>query len=197
MSQKLIYSESFLEFIKNSKCKVAKFMFRLYIKSYKYNCLLLTTNEINYLTFRTDGTISYLPTGKDHLIKGDGTWQREGRQNGKPSKVIRKIFSKKALGFFKDEDFECFTNEYKANFNEGGYKLALLDNSQICRTYNDNRAEGGGSLNGSCMNGDSDYLEIYTRCSKLSILTLRDKNNFLCGRALIWARDGYRDNCKP
>lgn len=182
--KKVIYSSSFIEFLRNSDCKVAKFLYRLNRKRYSPN--LLTIDEINFLTFRKDGTISYLPSGKEIVYNTDGEWSKEGRQNGKPSKVIRKIFSQRALSMFKDADFECFTNAYKANFNDAGYTFELLQSSEIPGVYDMDRATGEGSLNNSCMNGDTDYLDIYKKCKVLQILTLKDTNGLLCGRSLVW-----------
>lgn len=182
--EKIIYSKSFVEFLKNSDCKIAQILYRLHNKHYE--SLILTSAEINYLTFRNDGTISYLPAGKELKYNDDGQWAREGRQNGKPAKVIRKLFSDRVKKLFKDADFECFTNAYKANFNEDGYCFELLPNKQIPSVYEMERAIGEGSLNNSCMNGDSEYLEIYANCDKLQILILKDKNGLLCGRSLVW-----------
>lgn len=181
----ITYSKSFLDFIKNSDCKIAKILFRLTKK--RYEPLMITNKDIDYITFRTDGTISYLPAGKEHKVNEEtGDWLRDGRQNGKPSKVIKKLFSERAAKYFKDADFECFTNAYKAEFNEGGYKFSLLTHTQIPCVYEMERKTGDGSLNNSCMNGDSEYLDIYKYCKQLSILILKNNADELCGRALIW-----------
>lgn len=181
----ITYSKSFLDFIKNSDCKIAKILFRLTKK--RYEPLMVTNKDIDYITFRIDCTISYLPAGKEHKVNEEtGDWLRDGRQNGKPGKVIKKLFAARVQKYFKDADFECFANSYKANFNEGGYKFELLKNTDIPDVYEMDRADGDGSLNNSCMNGDSGYLDIYKYCKKLSILTLKNTDDLLCGRALIW-----------
>jgi len=181
---KIIYSKSFIEFLRNSDCKIAQILYRLHNKS--YDSLILVSDEVNFLTFRNDGTISYLPAGKEMKYNNDGNWARDGRQNGKPSKVIRKIINKRVWHLFKDSDFECFTNAYKANFNEDGYNFELLSNNHIPDVYEMDRGEGEGSINNSCMNGDSEYLGIYKNCNKLQILILKNKDGLLCGRSLIW-----------
>jgi len=182
----VIFSKSFVEFLKNSDCKIAQILYKLNRKS--YDSLILTSAEINYLTFRNDGTISYLPNGKELKYNDDGQWARDGRQNGKPAKIVRKLFTDRAIKLlqFKDADFECFTNAYKANFNEDGYIFELLPNNQIPSVYEMERGTGEGSLNNSCMNGDSEYLDIYKNCDKLQILILKNKNGLLCGRSLVW-----------
>jgi hypothetical protein len=180
------YSKSFYDFLQKSDNKIAKALTNAYYLRYKAYNLMITTSEVNYLTFRNDGTISFLPSGKEHLVNDDGTWKKENRQNGKPSKVIRKLFTDKALRLFKQSDFESFGNEYKAKFSTSGMEFKLLDNKQIPDVYEMDRGEGGGSLNGSCMNGDSEYLDIYKYCESLQILILVNKDGLLCGRSLVW-----------
>lgn len=178
------YSESFKKFLLNSDCKIAKILYRLNCK--RYDSILLTDKEINYITFRTDGTISFLPSGKEHFTTDTGEWKRENRQNGKPSKVIRKIMCKKMQSWFTDSDYESFANQYKANYCADGYKFELLNNNHIPDVYEMDMADGEGSIRGSCMNGDSKYLGIYKNCDKLQILILKNKEGLLSGRALVW-----------
>lgn len=181
----ITYSKSFLDFIKNSDCKIAKILFRLTKK--RYEPLMITNKDIDYITFRMDGTISFLPAGKEHKVNEEaGDWLRDGRQNGKPGKVIKKLFAARVQKYFKDADFECFANNYKANFSDNGYKFELLRNTNIPNVYKMDILDGQGSLNNSCMNGDTDYLDIYKCCQKLSILTLTNADGLLCGRSLIW-----------
>lgn len=181
----ITYSKSFLDFIKNSDCNIAKILFRLTKK--RYEPLMVTNKDIDYITFRMDGTISYLPAGKEHKVNEEtGDWLRDGRQNGKPGKVIKKLFAARVQKYFKDADFECFANNYKANFSDNGYKFELLRNTDIPDVYEMDILDGQGSLNNSCMNGNTDYLDIYKYCKKLSILTLTNADGLLCGRSLIW-----------
>jgi hypothetical protein len=128
-----------------------------------------------------------LPAGKEHLINDDnGDWKRDGRQSGKAAKVIKKLFCERFKKYLKEADFECFSNQYKAEYNEDGYTFDLRPNVEIPDVYDMGRKNGGGSLNSSCMNGDTEYLEIYKHCNSLQILTLTNANELLCGRALIW-----------
>lgn len=181
--QAIIYSNSFLEFLENSTNKVANVLYRLHNK--RYISGLITDNEINYITWRKSGLISYLPAGKEHKLTDCGEWARDGRQEGKPAKVIRKLFTERGLKLFKDIDFENFSNEYKAKYLSDNYKIELLSNKYIKDTYDMERKEGG-SLADSCMNDDSDYMDIYENCSSLEILRLTDTAGKLCGRSLVW-----------
>lgn len=183
------YSESFKQFLKNSDCKVANILHKInqkYETNHNFTSGLITDSKIDYVTFRTDGSISYLPKAKKHKVNDNGDWSREGRQNGAASKVIRKLFTKKGLTLLKDTDFECFSNNYKYNFNEEGYKFELLPNKEIKNIYDEELICVTGTLGGSCMNKETDYLDMYEACEDLQILVLRNKEENLCGRALLW-----------
>jgi len=187
MASFIHFSESFAAYLSQRRyeCKIAEIL--------HYNngeCDCVTDEQVNYLTFRNDGTISYLPAGKPHKVNEDtGDWLRDGRQNGKAAKVIRKLFTKECLLRFSDTDFEAFSNNYKSNFSEDGFELKLLDRSKIKDIYDMTIGEGEGCLSGSCMNGDSNYLDIYAACKDLSILALT-KGGKLYGRALVWKING-------
>jgi hypothetical protein len=184
-------SSSFCDFIEKNinENKVSKFLFKLgtmHARNYQLPYKLLTTNEIDYLTMRTDGTISYLPKGKPHLTNEEtGAWQRDGRQNGKPSKVIKKIFTPLALKMFNDTDFETFANLYKAESEAGQTTFEILDSIKINDVYDMDRSEGGAGLNNSCMNNNGNYMDIYNT-DKIKIIVLKNKAGKLCGRALLW-----------
>lgn len=179
------YSESFVRFLSESDCKVAKLLYRAHIDHYRAYSLFVSNKQIDYITFRNDGTVSFLPAGKPHLTNEDGVWKRDGRQQGKPGKVIMKLFTANALKILNSKDFECFTNQYKAEYNGDDYTFKLEPNKSIGRVYSMPRINAG-VLGDSCMNGDSEYMDIYTHCKHLSILTLLDKDEKLCGRALVW-----------
>lgn len=194
---KINFTDSFKQFLKDSKDKnsISRLLYNSQFNNYDYDNgvkfeftswnLLITTNEIDYITFRNDGTISYLPAGKEHVTNDNGNWAKDNRQSGKPSKVIRKLFTKKALSILKDKDFEQFTNLYKNNYSSDGYKLELKPNTEIANVYCMDRVNDG-TIGNSCMNGDSEYLDIYVNCEKLSILTLINRDGLLCGRSLVW-----------
>lgn len=165
--------------------------------------LMVTTEEVNYLTLRKNGTISFLPAGRELVYTAEGTWSREGRQEGKPSRVIRKLFTKKMLERFSEQDFEMFTNLYKANAtnddegnSEDGTWWELR--TDISRIYDEETVVAEcfrtGSLGESCMNGESRLTEFYDAVPGLKILTLWEKAvdndgytvDRLLGRALVW-----------
>ncbi len=186
------FSESFTRFLIDQEAKgsdVARLLLHArdrmpYWPAYQN---VLTNKEIDYLTLRNDGTISYLPAGKEHRVNPCGDWAREGRQNGKPGKIIRKIFTDKILRFIPAKSLEAFGNAYKAKSMNNGFHFEIRPNTEIKKVYCMARAEGEASLNGSCMNGDSDYLNIYAQHKKLRIVIMvHTESGDLCGRALLW-----------
>jgi hypothetical protein len=141
---------------------------------------MIRFDEINYLTLRGDGTISYLPKGNE-----DGRWARDGRQNGRPASIIKKVLTPKALKLFKDSDFESFANKYKSHTMCG--EISVLPASEIPDIYCYPLDECGGTLGSSCMNGDRSYVEIYQYVPKLRIACMfSEDGQRLRGRALLW-----------
>jgi hypothetical protein len=191
MANVVIFSETFKAFLRE-KSETSKVCNSLYLYSQNYKLksyeLMINPNEVNYITFRNNGLISYLPKGKEHLENESGTWKKENRQEGKPAKVIRKLFTDKAVKLFKEADLDCFNNLYKTYFNTE-LIFEMLNSSEISNVYAMQRKEGGGSLNSSCMHYKS-YFDIYENCKSLKILILKNKEGLLCGRALIWFVDG-------
>lgn len=191
--RKLIFSESFLSWLRDVKeeSRIARLI--MACLDFERSGLgklinhILTGEEISYITYRSDGTISYLPKGKEHKVTEDGKWSQEGRQNGKPAKVMRKIFSKTALKLFKETDFEVFNNKFRSRFSLDGYEFKVLPNVEIPSVYDMELEEGGSSLNGSCMKGHSEFMDLYATCKDLEIVILTNKETGeLAGRALLW-----------
>lgn len=179
---KPIISESFLSYLENRSTKMARYLYKCFTNP---NTNLLTDAEINYLTFRADGTISFLPKGSEHHITDEGLWSRTNRQTGKPSKIIKKIMKPKLLNLFSNKDFEAFHNNYKASGNSE-YEFILKDNTEIPDVY-DGQYCAAGTLGDSCMRNCGEYLRIYENCNKLKILTLISKESgIIHGRALVW-----------
>lgn len=190
----LIVSNSFYQFLIENKDsnRIARFLhsainYEMY--GYKAVKLMLTVDKINYLTLRDDGTLSYLPAGKEHIVTENGTWARSSRQNGSPGKMIRKVLTPKALKLFKDADFEAFANSYKAACDSECKRFEIWDNKRIPEAYDMKRESGGGTLNDSCMNGDGNYLDMYYYCPHARILVMLNSEGRLAGRALLWTVD--------
>ena len=184
-------SSSFRRFLDASESRVAQFINRaIYYQNScssrrnKWATLMITGTQVNYLTLRDDGTISYLPKGKDHVLTDDGRWARDNRQNGRPATIIKKVLTPNAVKLFSDKEFESFVNAYKSTCDAEQKHFEIR--TDIVEVYCMTRERGGGTLNDSCMNDDSDYLEMYNHVPGLRILCLLNKNNELAGRALLW-----------
>lgn len=187
-------SSSFSRFLDQSDNRLAQFLNRaLWYQGSRYAHrnlwakLMIKDDDVNYLTLRDDKTISYLPKGKEHVVTEDGRWARDSRQNGRPAAIIKKVLTKNALKLFKDSEFEAFVNAYKSECDKEAKTFVIKDNVDIPDVYCMSREYGGGTLGDSCMNGDSDLLDIYKYCPHLRILCLMNNEDKLAGRALLWS----------
>lgn len=192
MENQLIFSESFIDFLYkiSNESKIARLILACRQARrdgfyYLYNAAL-KMDEINYITYRNNGLISYMSTDRLQGFNDDGTWSREGRQEGRPARIMRRIFTNNALKCLKDSDFEIFNNKYKSQYSTDNFLFEVRPASDIPDVYCMNRMSGGSSLNGSCMNDDRAYLDIYKECKALEIVTLKNERGLLAGRCLLW-----------
>ena len=194
----LIVSKSFRQFLETTKDDNRISRILLNALDLQYNGvgkLALRTDEANYITMRRDGMISFMPAGKEQLFNDDHTWKIEGRQAGKPVKVIRKIFTEKLSKLLKDSDFEGFANKYKAKCT-GGFNFKVLPASQIGEVYDMSHGDYG-SLGQSCMKGRGKYFEMLFNCPDVQIVTLTKDDGTLMGRALLWQAKNQDGNVIP
>lgn len=162
-----------------------------------------TASEVNYLTMRGN-MISFLPAGKEHKVNEEGKWSRDGRQDGKPARVIRKIFPPELVShmYIIDAHYEKFSNYVSAYVGingdgDGGsdpvYKIAVCNGEFISEYYNHNANghDAGGNLTGSCMRHvESEYFDIYVyNPDTVSMAVCLDGHHKVHGRALIWKTD--------
>ena len=102
---------------------------------------------------------------------------------------------------FTDKDIEDFTNQYKATYDFAKDALKQFDivkGDKIAYWYDEeNYVDGGGSLNNSCMASvGSDYFDIYTQNSQVSLVILygdggsieseKYTDSKIKGRAILW-----------
>lgn len=190
----VFYSNSFMKMLReicDNGCRISNFL--IYHKSE------LDVSDINYLTMRGQ-LISFLPNGKEHRVNDDGRWIRDGRQEGKPARVIRKLFFDEFIEdrHITDSDFEKFTNNVRSYVlsngdGDGGdsdiVRLHVCNGDFIPHYYESELSSyAGGNLTGSCMSGKSDSLfELYRRNpNNVSMIVALDKDRMLVGRALLW-----------
>ncbi len=153
----------------------------------------LTTNEeIDYLSIRQDGTISYLPNGRLHIAE-HGVWKKDGRQTGKPASTIRRAMQDGAILELRDVDFERFANlvrGLKSGFNE----VVLVNGPDIYYWYLAKHSNGEELC--SCMDGEEnqDQLDLYAQNPReISLAVLLNAERKSLGRALVWVgHDGKK-----
>jgi hypothetical protein len=189
----LQFSESFREFLRDIKddCRVA----RLLLNAEKLSNAskgavldkLITTKEVNYITHRKNGMLSYMPAGREQKLNENGRWSLDGRQEGRPGKVMRRLFTKNALKVLKDTDFEVFSNKYRAKYSTDHITLKVYDSDMVGEIYDRSvEHDDGNPLASSCMRGDGNYMGIYECNPNVSILVAETANGKVAGRALLW-----------
>lgn len=164
----------------------------------------LRYDEVNYLTMR-GSLISYLPEGRPHLVNDDGRWCREGRQEGKPGRVIRKVLSDFLIDEYEIDDrvVENFSNlcvsYVMANGDDestaNAVNLYVVNGDFITLYYNGHNHSrlASGNLSGSCMAfKDPELFDIYAMNHDVcSMIVAIDGERLLAGRALLWKTDEH------
>ncbi len=122
------------------------------------------------------------------------------RNNIKIGRLARAILTAAKIPV-TDSELEQFTNLYKATYDFAKDALKQFDivqGEKIAHWYNEDQyVSGGGSLNNSCMASvDSDYFDIYTQNSQVSLVILysdngvidgdKYKSDLIKGRAILW-----------
>lgn len=146
----------------------------------------IVTDEVRALSVRRDVfEISFTPKGKDLLYSNRDTWSREGRQTGKPARIIKKLL----VYDYKERDIELFNNQLKAEIMCLG-DFQIVEGNDICHWYDcDNYYSLTGTLGNSCMKycECQSYFQVYKDLAKMLICV---KDNKLLGRAILWEIDG-------
>lgn len=177
------FSKSFADFINQTrdKSKVSKYLHD-YMWDHKIVCRHIKADKINYLTFRKDGTISYLPIGRELKYTDNGEWARDGRQEGKPAKTITQIMSSAMLKAVTSRDLEIFSNLYKGQAT-ALYTIRETSGEGLSDIY------GMPSNFGSCMKGSEHRpkLEIYeANPETIALLYVITPDGLCAARALLW-----------
>lgn len=188
------YSTTFKNFIQCNQSKICVMLREGLVKE----------DFCDYVAIRGE-MLTYMPHGREQKFNDAGRWIREGRQEIKPAKLMRKILTDDAINTLTDADFEKFTNLLKSfvgcngcDENAAQTILKVVNGEFISHYYtlelNDDKVNGS-NLAGSCMQGKpSSYFDIYVKNpSVCSLAVLLDGEGDLLGRALIWAAsDGQK-----
>lgn len=184
--EKLQTSQTFKQFLNDTRkeSKVSNLLFKYFHPTSHWG--IKTTERhingetINYLTFRKEGTISYLPKGKPLQLNEDGQWSRDGRQEAKPARAIQQVFSPAALRLFTKRDLEIFSNLYKGR----ACSLHTIKEAKGREIWEIYQRE---SMFNSCMLGVSEeVLRVYTDSPNVSLFYVEDNNGRILSRVLCW-----------
>ena len=179
---KITVSKSFEDFVfqTRNESKVSKYLHH-YLNGNRIVARHIVADKMNYLTFRKNGTISYLPIGRELKVNDDGTWARDGRQEGKPAKTITQIMRGAMLRAVTNRDLEIFSNLYKGQASDL-YTFKVASGEDLRAVYNLDVPFT------SCMNGESNSskLDLYVNNpDKVSVVYIQTGNTCQA-RALLW-----------
>lgn len=122
------------------------------------------------------------------------------RNNIKIGRLVRAILNTAKITV-SDTELEQFINTYKATYDftkDALKQFDIIKGNKISFWYHHkNYVDGGGNLNNSCMaEVDSDYFDIYTQNTQVSLVILYGDNgdiqsekyvdNKIKGRAILW-----------
>ena len=169
----------------SDKNKVGKFLKFIDLES---NTSLIDISEINHLSMGSNGMLEYSLTHKDLVLDENFNWTQANRQQGKPSKIIRKIIKKECLHLFTEKDFEDFANLYKSKGLDINYEFQIVKGIDIHDTYMMTETKNNGTLGSSCMRKEIPMFGLYVgNTDVVSLIRLIDKStNKLAGRAILW-----------
>jgi hypothetical protein len=145
--------------------------------------------SLNHLSLRKDGSFAFTPRGKPLVYKEEGVWSKEGRQEARPGRVVRKVFVPDVNTLVKDADVEKFVARLAGDFLDG--EMELVSGDDIHHWYQaDNNHDRCGRLNTSCMQSATrNRLAYYTRNpDTVHLLILRDGAK-IRARSLVWDTD--------
>jgi hypothetical protein len=137
--------------------------------------------------------LSYLPSSKISKDVQYYEYDATGRQTAKPSKVLRMLI--RTPDAFADADYETVTNAIRAYASRSFGTFEIVTGDAIRDAYlEDGYAPSHriGTLAHSCMRYRScqSYFRIYTdNPETVSLLTYRNDDGELLGRALLWRTD--------
>ena len=156
------------------------------------------TEKNDYISYMQVNRIFKEFPDKDDRVENDSKfWTDENiRTKHKIGKWVTHIYKDvyKTTGFTPAQ-IEQFSNTYKATYDAKDLEpeFIILKGDDIKWGYLiDNYAEGKGTLANSCMryNYCQTYFDIYTENEDVcSLLVLKDSDNKLKGRALLWKLD--------
>ena len=131
--------------------------------------------------------ISYLTRDRASKISSDEFWSSSKRFHCKPGALITKIFRD-----ISGKEVEKFSTLFRAFSSVKEFKFEVVRGKDIVKYYGQNTySSGSGSLGNSCMKYDrcQRFLDFYKDNDAVSMLIMKNNENGLIGRALLWDFD--------
>ena len=192
-SKKLIFSETFVQFATEHFTEKFEELFSYLANEAVEDDLLLDKNgnHPNFFSIKKGEApvVSFTPAGKELRVSENGIWLPDGRQVCKIGRWINSILKPHIVDKFNivDKDIEDITNALKA-WCDDTLIFEVVNGEAIREWYHhSNYAEGGGTLNKSCMKDDDnqDFFDVYVEQPEIRML-IATKKDKLYGRALLW-----------
>jgi hypothetical protein len=167
--------------------------------------------NLSYLDIGDDNqSIKFLDPKKAKKIQLDNSWTvadvfknvessnsiKIGRLTNKVIELYNKKFSETLFSGrilkFTNSEIEDFVNAYKSYYdflNNKMDSLELVSGNEINFWYaEENYSTKNGTLGNSCMRYEecNDYLDLYNSSKSVSLLILKQPNNTVSARALVW-----------
>lgn len=192
-------SESIREWAAEYDCAVSRMFYTFTTKIepgrhyLTYESVFIEPLPANYLTIRDDGTISYLPRGKYEHAENPWGRRSAGRQDARPSRLIRSMLKPEALAMLTDKDWEVFASRIKGAAAREQMGIELVSGEDIRHWYHGDNYDYSthtGDLDNSCMRYSrcQRYFDVYVdnpnQCNLL--IAKNPENDRLIGRTLVW-----------
>jgi len=153
---------------------------------------MIISEELDYIDLGDDETfLTYTPLDK---IKKMVEKEQDPWKTNRVSMKIGKFFNK--MFYIEGTQLENLVNWYKTIYSvyKGDYDkiFEVVEGEDIRHWYNEkNYVTGGGSLNNSCMRGESSQgrLDLYVENPNVCKLLIMKEGDRLAARSLMWTTD--------
>lgn len=138
------------------------------------------------ITVTKDGTVRYLPHGKECVLSDTGKWSSKNRQEARIGKLVQMLLPSEV---YATSEIEEFVNLIKAQVVPKG-DFVIVQGEDIRKYYHySTYHKGVGTLETSCMRYSScqKYFDIYVENAKMLVYMYKNK---IKARAILWEIDG-------
>jgi len=153
----------------------------------------LAEDFVNWISVSSQdkSKISYLTSERADQMDESELWTSSKRFHAKPGGFIAKVFKN-----IPGKEVEIFSTLFRNLACRPQFSLRVVRGSEIRDLYHYESYESDcGSLGASCMRYDScqDYMDLYVENREnISMLAMKNSEDGLIGRALLWDFDGYK-----